>query len=160
MMLIKKCEKTFLSKLCKILEKARKNGTINIGRKVMENNENIDFYSYGYEKGLTDENIKRIKKEITSSYGEAAAFDFIAGFIAAQEDEYIKNQYSDYEIKSGGYSHGEEYDDAEMIDGAGKLDYDPYVRNNSFYGGTGVSSVYDRNGYFNEPPVDGKDKSR
>ena len=160
MMLIKKCEKTFLSKLCKILEKTRKNGTINIGRKVMENNEKIDFYSYGYQKGLKDENIKSLKRKITMEYGEAASFEFLAGFITAQEDAYIKNKSDNYEPKSGGASRDGEYVDAEMIDGSSEIVHDPYVRNNSFYGGTGVSSVYDRNGYFNEPPVDGKDKSR
>ena len=126
----------------------------------MEKSEKIDFYSYGYKKGLTDDNIKSIKREITIKYGEEAAFEFLAGFITAQEDAYIKNKDDNYEPRSGGPTRDEEYVDVEMIDGASGVVHDPYVRNNSFYGGTGISPIYNSYGTFNKPPVNGKDKSR
>lgn len=120
----------------------------------------VDFYQYGYEMGEQDENLKRLKAEIARKYGEEAAYQFLAGFITAQEDVYIKGTSDDYEIRSGGNLHGEDYVDTEMISGAGNIVEDLSVRNNSFYGGTGVSPIYDHKGRFKEPPIKDEGKAK
>lgn len=120
----------------------------------------VDFYQYGYEMGEQDENLKQLKFQITKKYGEEAAYQFLAGFITAQEDVYIKGTSDDYEIRSGGNLHGEDYVDTEMIRGSGNIIEDSRVRNNSFYGGTGISPIYDDKGRFKEPPIKSEGKAR
>jgi len=109
--------------------------------------EKIDFYEYG--KHIAAEGIASfisLAEQIGEQYGKKARSDFELG-IASSIPQYGEESYIE--------------DVRELLNEEGTIggmtDYgDPRVRNNSYFGGTGVEKILDENGFFKEPHVRNK----
>ncbi len=99
--------------------------------------ETIDFYRWGYRACRDGENYKSLRKKIANQYGNQAAYDFEAGYTHAQEDIYTEGESQDWEVPDG---LTDQYGELTALDGAGQIEGDDNLINNSYYpGGRGVS---------------------
>lgn len=109
-------------------------------------NKKIDFYEYGKKMANEFYDIQKGKaKEIEEKYGRAARRDFEIGIMEMMD------------IRSKDFINA---DLNEMFDeniSGHKIETDDHERNNSYFGGTGVSINLDKDGFYNEP---GKSRSK
>ncbi|MBR3199511.1 MAG: hypothetical protein IKG27_05820 [Bacilli bacterium] len=102
--------------------------------------ENYDFYSYGAR--IAEEAFEKcadIAKELGEKYGRDAVLEFQCGVSSFLESNSMDLLGEDIpEMPDKGFF-------------SGRIDFSKDLRNESYFGGSGVSHIRDSEGRFNEP---------